>query len=416
MNWKTLLPLIVLPTLVAPNVVSAQWVRLVQFQSPPDMSLEVTALNVDNGSIFACTRGRGIFVSRDSGTTWISANGGITDTFTLGIRRLSGGLYAGTFWKGAFLSTDNGVTWVEINKGLSNERVYSFVENEGIIYAATYGGVFKSTDAGMNWVEANRGIIYKHMQAFAVSGTEVFSSSVGGIYRTSDHGVNWFEADSGLIQPHVYVLAQGNGILFAGTDSGMYRSLDEGHSWTPANNGLTCLRITSIANYGSMVFAGTFSGQPGNTGTIFLSTDAGDHWRQVNQNVPANGGTTAVAVDKGFVYIGNGIGEIWARPLRELTSSVEHGSNEIEPGDFRLETFPNPAHERATVTIAIPQRSEVAIGLYDMQGRAVSVFPREVLEEGVHRRVFILPAGMTGAFICSMITDRGFRFEKLFVY
>ena len=74
-----------------------------------------------------------------------------------------------------------------------------------------------------------------------------------------------------------FALSEAN--LFVGAYGGVFLSTNNGDSWNEVNNGLTKSPIYTIAVSGLNLFAGTASG-------IFISTNNGDDW------IPANNGLT----------------------------------------------------------------------------------------------------------------------------
>ena len=64
--------------------------------------------------------------------------------------------------------------------------------------------------------------------------------------------------------------------IFAGTfDDGIFLSTDNGLNWTEVNNGLDGKEVRSFAISGNKIFAGTRSG-------LFTSSDNGANWTAVN--------------------------------------------------------------------------------------------------------------------------------------
>jgi hypothetical protein len=88
--------------------------------------------------------------------------------------------------------------------------------------------------------------------------------------------------------------------IFAGTTyNGVYLSTDNGTNWTQVNDGLTTLEINALAVSGSNIFAGTGSG-------IFRSTNNGSNWIQENnglidQNTGISG-ISSIAISGNNIY------------------------------------------------------------------------------------------------------------------
>src|SRR5664280_2625467 len=67
--------------------------------------------------------------------------------------------------------------------------------------------------------------------------------------------------------------------IFAGTDNGVYLSTNSGASWAQVNNGLPLYKpIYSLDVIGNNIFAGTFGG-------IYLSTNNGTNWAQADSGM-----------------------------------------------------------------------------------------------------------------------------------
>ena len=86
-------------------------------------SSSVQSMCFNENYIFAAVSG--VKLSSDNGSTWISANNGLTNTSVNYIKIYDSKLYAGTFG-GLFLSTNNGSSWNLISQTLPfNIRVHS---------------------------------------------------------------------------------------------------------------------------------------------------------------------------------------------------------------------------------------------------------------------------------------------------
>jgi hypothetical protein len=95
--------------------------------------------------------------------------------------------------------------------------------------------------------------------------------------------------------------------IFAGTGThagapvtGIYLSTDNGSSWTDVNNGLppvTATDVYALAIIGSNIFAGTYHG-------VYLSTNNGASWNLMNNGLPAFPTVTSLAVNGTVIYAG----------------------------------------------------------------------------------------------------------------
>jgi TonB family protein len=99
-------------------------------------------------TLYAGTRGSGVFKSTNGGTSWTTVNSGLTDMY---VHALAIGpstpttLYAGTSGSGVFKSTDGGTSWSAVNSGLTDLNVYALAIDPSTpttLYAGT-AGVFQ---------------------------------------------------------------------------------------------------------------------------------------------------------------------------------------------------------------------------------------------------------------------------------
>ena len=81
-----------------------------------------------------------------------------------------------------------------------------------------------------------------------------------------------------MIDTLVTSLAVSGTNLFAGTGGGVFLSTNNGTSWKQVNNGLMDTNILSLAVSGTNLFAGTYGSG------VFLSTNNGASW---TQSIPA---------------------------------------------------------------------------------------------------------------------------------
>jgi photosystem II stability/assembly factor-like uncharacterized protein len=246
--------------------------------------------------IYAGTDTGGIFCSSDSGKTWSSCNKGLT---TLSIKTLSVNgdyIYAGTDGSGVFISTDSGVNWRVSNNGLTNTVINRISYHNNIPILGTDGsGIFIYN--GQSWMESNKGLTATNINSLACIGSYLFSGTDGGgIYLSTDDGKTWAEVNSGLTNLKINTLAVKGTDLFAGTLlSGIFRSINNGASWDEVNNGIICKHISALTVSGDNIFAGSHWWRKisdavysydlpvwADSGYIYRSSDNGSNWTIVD--------------------------------------------------------------------------------------------------------------------------------------
>ncbi|MFA6455414.1 MAG: T9SS type A sorting domain-containing protein [Bacteroidota bacterium] len=325
---------------------------------------EVRVLGVaPNGAggtnLFAGTNG-GVFLSTNNGTSWSESNSGLTNMETNAFAFSPNGaggtnLFVGTN-SGVFLSTNNGTSWTVANNGLTNTYVKALAVIGTNLFAGTrHGGVYLSTNNAASWNSANNGLTANSnipVNALAVSDANLFAGTDDGVFLSTNNGTIWTAANTGLTNKYVHALAvspngTGGTNLFVGTgnylnrdSSGVFLSTDNGTHWSRANSGLPHY---DSANYcfvnvicafpdgagGSNLFAGTgLSGWGSQNYTgIFLSTNNGSSWSEVNNGLPDNSdidgggyepvqslavsGTNLFAGINGGVYLSTNNGTNW---------------------------------------------------------------------------------------------------------
>ena len=101
------------------NVGIAQWQ---QVNSGLLDNVSVLSIGIKGNYIFAGTLDQGMFLSTNSGNTWILTD--LTRDFWVNSIEISGNDIFAATTGGVFLSTNNGSTWVARNNGLSLEGLF----------------------------------------------------------------------------------------------------------------------------------------------------------------------------------------------------------------------------------------------------------------------------------------------------
>ncbi|MEZ5245475.1 MAG: hypothetical protein R2707_10290 [Acidimicrobiales bacterium] len=252
----------------------------------------------EDRSLAVFTYVRGAFVSRDDGSTWELANGGlIDDAVTEGnrfapLRRLHNVHFSpgyaedqtlwGATWTRFIRSTDGGVSWEQIPVGDPPEgsQLRQFVLAaspdylvDRTIFAGTRQGEFFMSERGGDrdsWEQLSsfetrvRSIVPS--PAFADDRT-IFVGTVGGLDRSTDGGRTW--TDTGVrneaevtgreidfgIQVAVSPDFANDGLVYAATDSGLFRSSDFGETFAEVRSG----PLTSDELIEAVAFSPTFA-------------------------------------------------------------------------------------------------------------------------------------------------------------
>ncbi len=267
-------------------------------------------------AIFACVGDGDLYVSRNNGITWNFT--GIVYSNDIAIS--NGNVFASSY-NGVYLSTDTGSTWIPANTGLStspDSAVLTLTIDSSRIYAGTSKGLYLSVNNGANWHLI--GCPDLVVRAFGQMGTNFFSSAYnniypypGGFYVSIDSGLNWENRTVGLPSNDVRQIVTLNTTILIGVYSyGFYLSNDTGKTWVAANNGIPAnYNYRSVAVVGSNLLA---SCHDGSNGGLYLSIDNGNSWSAMSSNILGGltvGGNTVFAGTGGVIVMSLDSGITW---------------------------------------------------------------------------------------------------------
>jgi len=90
---------------------------------------------------------------------------------------------------------------------------------------------------------------------------------------------------------------------------------------------------------------------------------------------------------------------------RELYHVVRNGQNELStnpvPSEFELlSAYPNPFNSSITIQYYLPERNNVFVGIYDLNGREVSVLRNGITEAGKHNTSWNALGNVSGVYFC----------------
>jgi photosystem II stability/assembly factor-like uncharacterized protein len=215
------------------------------------------------GSPWTASRDRGVYRSRDGGTTWsrVLFVNPTTGAHDLSIdpkdprilyaalwdhQRLPWNVRSGGPGSGLWQSTDGGDTWHRLRQGLPElmgntgvsvspvdpDRVYAMIE-------AVHGGVFRSDDAGRSWHRCNgdpgmrdRGWYYTRIYADPQQRDTVYVLS-NSVVRSTDGGTTFHEVRTPHGDNHdLWIDPRNDRIMVEGNDGGGIVTLDGGQTWS----------------------------------------------------------------------------------------------------------------------------------------------------------------------------------------
>lgn len=284
-----------------------------------------------DGTLFAGSRGNGVYRTTTRAALWAPANEGIDSVFVTGLGisqafAADGFMLAGTEESGPFRSVNAGASWTQIlSESLGPHvpvvGVSPLYAQDQTLFAAPLGrGLYRSTNLGSAWIACSGlGNLDINQLAFApnyASTRGILAATSNGVYRSENGGLSWQRSSDGIIIPLVSRVAMSPNFsndrtVFAGTElSGLYKSTDYGYSWYQPGLAGTLGTINAVAvspNY--TVDSTVFVGGEAATG-LRKSMDQGNSWVNVSPQANLAVKSLAIAPDYpyGPIYVGTTAG------------------------------------------------------------------------------------------------------------
>jgi photosystem II stability/assembly factor-like uncharacterized protein len=335
--------------LVAAFPLPAQWV---QTNGPFGGIITAMAAIPDTQTggvdIFAATDGGGVYLSTDNGMNWQPVYADLQQAAVWRVYGFSKGVGVSTLYaetsSGLYCTTDKGKTWKSVNTLFENNNVgpvtvYIDMSQDTVLLAEVFPSLFVSTDAGRNWVSSTTpptseiiGIVIRPASKDSGIIRLIAGTMWAGIYISTDNGMTWTPS---TLKGQIGAVAASDSVIYAGVYAdGIYRSTDEGTSWTACGNGLplaTDVRAFAFVPNGSGGSSVVALSEPSE---IFLSTNNGDNWNAIKNNLWAglywsmtaaqlNSDTSAIFVGtESGVFRSTNAGLSWDVVNQGLTASV----------------------------------------------------------------------------------------------
>ena len=264
----------------------------------------VDYLFLQDGTLLAGTE-QGVFQSSNNGATWTSAPANLSAlTVTSLSQRNNGKIFAGTNYNritqnttgtGVYLSTDSGQSWVYSSTGITDTRISDlyFDEATATLFAATPTGVFASTNNGSSWSSINFNLVDVDVNCVTgkASGEVFIGANQDGVSRLGASA--WILKNHGLENTSVSdMLIDGSNAFYIAYEasSGLYKQ-NVANQWQHLGIGQlpalsSCNRIVNSTNgdlYSGFVSSDIDRG-------VATSVDNGITWTGLGSAIPVPSG------------------------------------------------------------------------------------------------------------------------------
>ncbi len=293
---------------------------------------------------------------------------------------------------GIIKSTNGGTTWLSVSHGLPINvsaiklvPIYEGFSLRYLLMAASHG-LFKSDSQGDNWGQLPtpfpENFFIDRFEVSQVNSELMFAivstyteGTIG--YRSTDGGASWqrltnypaggrpldFVCDP--VDPNIVYANWGIGL-------GIFRSTDRGESWTDINNNLprhprfyyvSGIAVNSL-NPQNIIAVSFERG-------FYFSNDCGQSWQELNEGLsPYIGITEAMFApnDTTKIYLFTHGFSVWS--ITRTTTSIDDDSS--LPKHITLHpNYPNPFNTTTVIGFSLPKAMPVSLDIYDILGRKV---------------------------------------------
>jgi photosystem II stability/assembly factor-like uncharacterized protein len=263
-----------------------RWTRLTL---PATSSSELVIAPSDSKILYLPgNRSSQLLVSRTAGREWTTVTGrGLPDERlgAIAVDTLDAAILYGVCGRRLFKSTDSGVIWTAVTKDLPADEEIGTVRGDyrrpGVVYAGAGQKLFKSTSAGASWRAIGEfpAMIDDVLTGSAVSADVIVVRANAGLFRSDDGGIRWTPIGNDLKHTVIWNVVMdpaSDATLYAATFAGLFVTTDAGGHWR---------QVASLGLLRSVVWA--MSADAGNPTTVhvltesgtFTSADGGNTWR-----------------------------------------------------------------------------------------------------------------------------------------
>ncbi len=294
------------------------------WQNPRPQGNDISAVQCPSQTVCIANSGMNLIRTTDQGANWTAVSFPVRGGATALACPSTTVCYAASASGEAARSNDGGRTWTELATGVIGDSLVAISCPTVVDCTATgsLGSIVVTTDGGNTWASRRSGAAYYSAFGTSCPGTSTcFLANANGLLKTVDGGLTWnivlahniaditcpsaTTCFAGGVQT-TYETNDGGGSRFAeSTPGATFRGIScsdqthcaqtaispsgdgillatvDGHNWIPTASAPAPTAFISVAcaSGGAICIAG------GTIGALFLSTDAGQKWRELDSAV-----------------------------------------------------------------------------------------------------------------------------------
>lgn len=279
-----------------------------------------------------------LFITYDQGRSWLKLPTpfGVKYPLLQKMVWMGGTNVMATFYYENYFSDNGGLNWGKRATGMYASRSTQTIgAGNALITALGYQGILRSTDNGLNWTPSNTGIDspFIFVEALHQSSKYLYASlriHIGDsmkLYRSSDNSLNWQRCNLPAGMQSFDFAGSADSVLFirnrTGSNVMVYRSINHGESFENVHAKLPAVYTQGSGLLQSIVGARdtllTLGMDAFKMSKIYLSTDQGETYTEVNSGIPSVVGSTVMRIlpgDSFFVAI-----------VRNINDSLKYFTN-----------------------------------------------------------------------------------------
>jgi len=222
----------------------------------------------------------------DKGKTWINKVNGFFKADFLKIGFNDSTLIVVDQYGYVFYSHDKGFNWVITDKALPKycEKIVDIVSNDKYLFMAfNEQGVYRSSDNGLTWEDLSKDLLLKvNIYNFKEDNNNLFLYSNMGIFFSTNNGDNWERIE--INHSYIFEMVYQNNTLYCPTyENGIQTTTDNGNTWSQLNEELKNNSYQTMVADGDTIFAVK------NGVELLVSVDKGKSFNQLNHEVIQSG-------------------------------------------------------------------------------------------------------------------------------